>query len=66
MTVLLFGKPLVFWMGFLVLTSFIAQIVSGIMMLRGRPKFLKYHKINALILVILVAIHIIFGLSLYL
>lgn len=66
MILILFGKPLVFWLGLLVGVSFIIQVTLGVMMTAGkRYGLLKYHKLNALILCILVLIHIFFGLSLY-
>jgi hypothetical protein len=66
MVTLLLGKPLVFWLGLLVLVFFIAQVTLGIMMTAGKKYgLLKYHKVSALILCILVVIHILYGLSLY-
>lgn len=65
--ILIFDRPLVFWLGFVVLIFFTLQIVIGLLMtVGGKYNLLKYHKINALILSLLVIIHIIFGLSLYL
>ncbi len=66
MITILFGKPLVFWAGLLALLFFSLQIYSGIKMMKGRPEFLKYHKLNAIILCFIVAIHLILGLMLYL
>lgn len=65
--IIIFNRPLVFWLGFVVLAFFILQIVIGLLMtVSGKYDLLKYHKINALILSLLVIVHIIFGLSLYL
>lgn len=67
MIIILLGKPLVFWLGFLVLICFIIQITLGVMMTAGKKYgLLKYHKLNALLLCVLVIIHLILGISLYL
>ncbi len=66
MIIILFGKPLVFWLGILVFLSFSLQIYLGVKMVKGRPEFLKYHKLNALILCSIVALHAVLGLLLYL
>jgi hypothetical protein len=66
MIIILFGKPLVFWFGFLAFISFSIQIYLGIKMIKGRPEFFKYHRINAFILCFIVAIHLILALALYL
>lgn len=67
MVIILFGKPLVFWLGFVVLAALIIQIILGVVMTVGKNyKVLKYHKINAGILVLLVLVHMILGLLLYL
>jgi hypothetical protein len=66
MITIFLGKPLVFWLGLLALLFFFLQIVTGVMMTVGkRYEFLKYHKINVAILIILVLIHAILGLLLY-
>ncbi len=66
MIILFLGKPLVFWFGILTAVFFVSQIITGAMMTIGkRYEFLKYHKINAAILIILVLVHAILGLLLY-
>ena len=65
MLFLLFGKPLVFWMGILALILFIGQIYLGVAVTRGKVHFLPYHKINALILSLIVLFHLILALQLY-
>jgi hypothetical protein len=66
MIIILFGKPLVFWVGILALLFFSLQIYLGIKMTKGRRDFFKYHKLNAFILCLIVVVHLIFGLMLYL
>jgi hypothetical protein len=66
MIIILFGKPLVFWFGLLALISFSAQIYLGLKMIKGRPEFFKYHRLNAFLLCFIVAIHLILALILYL
>lgn len=62
---IILGKPLVFWLGLIVLISFITQIYLGIKLSHGRSDLFKYHRLNALILCCLVTVHIIFGLLMY-
>lgn len=66
MIVILYDKPLAFWLGFLALVFFCAQIYFGAMMTKGHPEFLKYHRVNAAILTLIVIAHVFFALSLYL
>ncbi|MDD2753793.1 MAG: hypothetical protein PHT44_04260 [Candidatus Portnoybacteria bacterium] len=66
MAVILFGKPLAFWLGFITLAVFCLQLYSGIRMAKGRIELLKYHKINAVILSLLVLTHMFFAISLHL
>lgn len=66
MVIILFGKPLAFWLGFMALISFSLQIYLGLKMIKGRPGLLKYHKLNAIILCSIVVAHAIIALMLYL
>lgn len=66
MAFIIFGKPLVFWMGFVTLASFLFQIYSGYKTAHGHPEFFKYHKINIVILCCLLLAHVTLGLLLYL
>ena len=66
MIIILFGKPLVFWVGIITFLVFALQIYLGMMMVRARPELLKYHRLNAIILCLIVVIHAFLGLMLYL
>jgi hypothetical protein len=66
MIIILFGKPLVFWVGILALLFFSLQIYLGVKMTKGHPGLLKYHRLNAVVLCFIVAIHLVLGLMLYL
>ena len=66
MIIILFGKPLVFWFGLLALIFFSLQIYLGFKMVKGRPEFFKYHRLNAFILCFIVIIHLTLALMLYL
>lgn len=66
MIIILLGKPLVFWLGLLALLFFTLQVYSGVKMVKGKPELLKYHKTNAIILCLIVAVHLVLGLLLYL
>jgi hypothetical protein len=65
MIFLLFGKPLVLWIGFLALISFSLQIYLGTRMAKGHPELFKYHRINAMVLCGIVIVHLVLGLLLY-
>lgn len=65
MPTILFGKPLVFWFGVLALLLFLLEILFGILIRKGNSKMFKYHKINAIVLTIIVLIHAILALILY-
>lgn len=65
MIIILWGKPLVFWVGIVVLLFFSLQIYLGARMMKGHPELLKYHRMNAFILCVIVIIHLILGLYLY-
>lgn len=65
MMFILFGKPIVFWLGSIALISFIYQLYLGYGMTRGHTDYYRKHKINARILTVLVIIHIIFGIIIY-
>jgi hypothetical protein len=64
--ILLLGKPLLFYFGILALILFVLQMLFGILMTKGHPKLFKYHKINSIILSIVVLIHVILALIPYL
>lgn len=66
MFIIIFGKPLAFWVGILALLSLSWQIYLGMRMIKGRPGLLRYHKFNAGILIFIVIIHAILALALYL
>ncbi len=65
MFIILFGKPLVFWLGLMTLVSFIVQVYTGYKVAHGRSDYFKYHKINIVILCTLVLIHLTLGLLMY-
>ena len=65
MILLVFGKPLVFWLGLITLCSFSLQIYLGVKLSHGRSDLFKYHRLNAALLVILVLIHLTLGFLLY-
>jgi hypothetical protein len=65
MVFIIFGKPLVFWLGLITLGSFIFQIYLGYRLTHGRSDLFKYHKLNAFVLSCLVLIHLTLGFLLY-
>jgi hypothetical protein len=65
MIILLFGKPIVFWLGFVALASFLFQLYLGYKLWRGHRNLLRLHLINAIVLSCIVGVHLVFGLLLY-
>jgi hypothetical protein len=62
---IILGKPLVFWVGLVVLTSFCLQLYLGYKLVHGRPDYFTMHKWNAIILSSIVLVHVTLGLLLY-
>lgn len=65
MAFILFGKPLVFWLGLVTLASFITQMYLGFKLSHGRSDFFTAHRLNAGVLACLVMIHLTLGFLLY-
>lgn len=65
MVFIIFGKPLVFWFGLITLISFILQIYLGYRLSHGHPELFKYHRLNAIVLMCLVLVHLTLGFLLY-
>ena len=65
MIITILSKPLVFWLGLITLISFLYQIYLGYKLSHGRSDYFNCHRINAFILLTLVAIHLTFGLLMY-
>lgn len=62
---LVFGRPANVWLGIILLLLIVFQITSGAMMARGKLKFLRYHKINAGLIILVVIFHAYWGLGLW-
>jgi hypothetical protein len=62
MIILLFGKSIVFWLGLIILIFLLIQLYLGGAMVKGNIGLLKYHKINAVILFLIIVINFILGL----
>lgn len=65
MIILIFGKPLVFWLGLITFISFMYQMYLGYKLSHGRSDLFKYHRLNAFLLSCLVLIHLMLGFLLY-
>lgn len=65
MAFIVFGKPLVLWLGLITLGSFIFQIYLGYRLSHGRSDLFKYHRLNAALLLGLVLVHLTLGFLLY-
>jgi len=58
------GKALGFWIGVLALISLLIEITLGLLMDKGKKGIYKYHKLNAIILTVIVLMHLISSLFL--
>lgn len=63
---MLFGIPLVIWFGFLTIIGLFAAAVTGVMMVYFRKPVLGWHKVLALLTVILAVVHAVFAFLLWL
>ena len=63
MIFLILGKPLVFWLGIIILISLFLQMFLGYKLSHGRSDYFKMHRINSFILSALVAIYAILNLT---
>lgn len=62
---IIFDKPLYVWLGILLLPLLISQILTGIAMMKGKSGVLRYHKIIAILIIMVVIVHAFYGLSLW-
>ncbi len=62
---LIFGKPLIFWMGLVVFSFLVASVISGLMVIRGKLKF-KYHRAVAFTTLAIGIMHGMLGMLFYL
>ncbi|VVB80031.1 Uncharacterised protein [uncultured archaeon] len=56
-----FGMPIFAWIGGLTFLLLVTQIILGVM-LAGGKKVLKYHRMNAVAIISLTLIHLVFAL----
>lgn len=63
MIFLILGKPLVFWLGIIIIISLLYQMFLGYKLSHGRSDYYKIHGINAFILSTLVAVYAILNLT---
>ncbi|MCX6721336.1 MAG: hypothetical protein NT026_01905 [Candidatus Staskawiczbacteria bacterium] len=63
---LIFGKPLIMYLGIITLLSFLITATLGAMIIRGIGKIpFKWHMIMAIISIVLAVIHGVLGILLY-
>jgi hypothetical protein len=63
---LIFGKPLIMYMGIITLLSFLITATLGVMIIRGIGKIpFKWHMTMAIISIALAVIHGVMGILLY-
>jgi hypothetical protein len=62
---IIFDKPIYVWGGIILLFVLAIQVYSGYMITHGKPKYVKVHKINSLILIVLALGHALAGLAVW-
>jgi heme A synthase len=60
---LLFDKPLNVWLGIVLAAIVLLQIASGIIMTKGKYNILPLHRLNALLLAAVAAVHAYYGIG---
>ncbi len=60
-----FGKSLNVWLGIPLFLLLIFQLITGFLVNRGNDKLFKFHKINAVALLIIVLIHAYYGFGIW-
>jgi heme A synthase len=59
----LFDKPINVWLGIALVLVVILQIGSGIVLSKGKLPILPLHRLNALLLAAVVAVHAFYGIG---
>lgn len=62
---MIFGKPLLFWLGLTTMAFLLVTVSLGLMVIRGKVKF-KYHKMMAFTLLGIGIVHAAVALTVYL
>lgn len=62
---LILGKPANIWVGIILGILIILQVFFGVMLSKGKSKYLKAHKINAGLILLAAAAHAYWGLGLW-
>jgi hypothetical protein len=62
---LLWGRPINVWLGIILGILLIWQVCLGMMMVKGKMQYLKMHKINATLIIIIAFVHAYYGLGIW-
>jgi hypothetical protein len=62
---IVFDKPLNVWLGLVLLALLLAQVTSGILMVRGRRVLFVPHVVNAGLIAMVVGVHAFFGIGIW-
>ena len=62
---IVFDKPLNIWLGLILAALLVAQVTSGILMVRGRRVLFVPHVSNAGLIAIVVGVHAFFGIGIW-
>lgn len=58
---IIFDKPIQVWLGMMLAVFLVWQIFSGFMVIKGKPRYMKQHKIIIWFVMGIAAAHIFFG-----
>ena len=59
----LWDKPIYVWLGMALAAIVVVQIASGIILSKGKLPILPFHRLNALLLAAVVAVHAFYGIG---
>ena len=62
---IVFDKLLNIWLGFVLIALLLAQLTSGILMVRGRRVLFAPHVVNAGLIAAVVGVHAFFGIGVW-
>jgi hypothetical protein len=62
---IVFDKPLNVWLGLILAALLVAQVTSGILMVRGRRVLFIPHVVNAGLITVVVSVHAFLGIGIW-
>ena len=62
---LIFGYPLHIWLGMFLFVLIAIQIFTGIMTHKGKMQYFKIHRLNVILIILVMLLHMYYGLGLW-